>query len=453
MDLAWPHSVLSRVRTACSSDAGMTLIELMMSIMVFTIAMAGIMGGFVSVGQKTRLDKDRVAASNLAARELEIVRNQFNASSTGPLTVAADLDVTNGYPLPGGTVGSSLVVDSVPYTVFRRAQWLPAGTGQSPCDGGSSVTYPTLAVNVRVSWPYMGQVKPVEANTLLTPPKGVLATGTSFVAVKVVSASGKGQEDVPVVLSGTGGTFNGTTAEDGCATIAVSSAGTYTASLNNSGWVDFYGAATPSKTVTASTSSISRLTFNYDKAGSLQLSLTTQTGYALPTGLRSITLSNTGLQPTGTQVRDLGATATTGSVTIPTLWPFTDGYSLWAGSCTQSDPAVAGGSRATSVVVPVGDTATTTTRLAPVQVNVTTSTGSAITNATVTATPVTTTSCVVSENPLTLGVTNSSGQLLTSLPAGTWTLKITGRTAVGSWPNTPNLLPTAAPVTVAVSAA
>jgi prepilin-type N-terminal cleavage/methylation domain-containing protein len=449
MERLRPRSHAIRQRAVLSGDAGVSLIELMMAIMIFAIAMAGITAGFVSVGQKTRLNKDRVAAANLASRELEIVRNVFNASSAGPSTVAADLDVSNGYPLPGGTVGSPLVVDSVPYTVFRRAQWLPAGTGQSPCDGGSGVTYPTLAVNVKVTWPFMGQVKPIESNTLLTPPKGVLASSTSFVAVKVLGSNGLGKEDVPVTIAGTGGTYTATTAEDGCATVAVASSGTYTASLNSSGWVDFYGAANPSKTVTASSSSISRLTFNYDRAARLQLSLSTADGYALPTGLRSITLGNTGLQPSGTQVKDIG---TGGSATITTLWPFSDGYTMWAGSCDQSDPAAAGGSRASAVVLPSSGSATTTTELAPVQVNVTTSTGAAISGATVTATPLSTISCVASENPLTLGVTNSSGQLKTSLPAGSWTLKVTGRTPVGAWPNTPELVPGAVAVTVGVSA-
>jgi len=445
-----PRSHAIRQRALLTDDAGVSLIELMMAIVIFAIAMAGITAGFVSVGQKTRLNKDRVAAANLASRELEIARNVFNASSTGPITIAADLDVTNGYPLPGGTAGSPLVVDSVPYTVFRRAEWLPAGTGQSPCDGGSGVTYPTLAVNVKVTWPYMGQVKPIESNTLLTPPKGVLASSTSFVAVKVLGSNGLGKEDVPVTVSGNGGTYTATTAEDGCATVAVATTGTYTASLNSSGWVDFYGAANPSKSVTTSASSISRLTFNYDRAGSLQLNLTTTSGYALPTGLRSVTLGNTGLQPSGTQIKDIG---TGGNATITTLWPFSDGYTLWAGSCGQSDPAAAGGSRALAVVVPGNGSASTTTQLAPVRVNVTTSTGSAIAAATVTATPLSTISCVATENPLTLGVTNSSGQLQTSLPAGSWTLKVTGKTAVGSWPNTPVLLPGAAAVTVGVSAA
>ena len=83
-------SVLRRMRA--KGDAGISLIELMAAIVVFGIAATGIMAGFIAASQKTRLDKNRVAASNLVARELEIVRNQFNASAAGPLAVAADPD-------------------------------------------------------------------------------------------------------------------------------------------------------------------------------------------------------------------------------------------------------------------------------------------------------------------------------------------------------------------------
>ena len=441
----FPH--MERLRRA-PDDEGMSLVELMMAIMVFGIAMAGLMGGFISVGQKTRLDKDRVAAANLAARELEIVRNEFNASSSGPLTVAASSSVTNGYPLTGGTTGQPLVVDNVPYTVIRRAEWLPAGTGQSPCDGGSSVTYPTLAVNVQVSWPSMGQVAPVESNTLLTPPKGVLASSVSFVAVKVLSAAGQGQEYIPVTLTGPGGTLTGTTAEDGCATVAVSTAGTYTASLSKTGWVDFYGAATPSKSVTAASSSIARLTFNYDRAASIRVRLLTDAGYALPTGLRSVTLANTGLQPSGTAVRDIG---TSGSYTLATLWPFTDGYTVWAGSCTQSDPATAGGARDTAVVTQPGNTSEEDVLLGAVSVTVRTAGGAAVTGAAVTAVPLATAGCAVSENPLSLGTTDATGVLKVSLPAGQWTLQVTGRTPSGAWPTTAAVLPGAAPLSQVVT--
>ena len=52
---------------------------------------------------------------------------------------------------------------------------------------------------------------------------------------------------------------------------------------------------------------------------------------------------------------------------------------------------------------------------------------------------------------MTLGVTNGSGVLKTSLPAGAWTIKVSGKSPSGSWPNTAVLLPTSSPIAVTVT--
>ena len=38
-----------------------------------------------------------------------------------------------------------------------------------------------------------------------------------------------------------------------------------------------------------------------------------------------------------------------GQTTVTGLWPFPDGYSLWAGTCNLNDPAASGGTRADPV--------------------------------------------------------------------------------------------------------
>jgi len=101
--------------------------------------------------------------------------------------------------------------------------------------------------------------------------------------------------------------------------------------------------------------------------------------------------------------------------------------------------------------VPSNGSASAIRRLAPVRVNVTTATATPIANATVTATPVSTVGCDATENPLVLGVTNASGQLFTSIPAGNWVLRVTGRSPAGSWPTVTGLLPTNAPTTMGVT--
>jgi hypothetical protein len=177
--------------------------------------------------------------------------------------------------------------------------------------------------------------------------------------------------------------------------------------------------------------------------------MATTSGYAPPTSLPQVTLGNTGLQPAGFKyVATSGATTT-----ITSLWPYlSDGYTSWAGACTQADPAASGGSRSPAVIVAAGGSGTSTVTLAPVTVTVTktTSGGLAVSGATVTATPSNTANCASTENPLILGVTNSTGALATSLPAGAWTIKVSGKSPVGSWPVTGVLLPTSAPSTIQV---
>jgi prepilin-type N-terminal cleavage/methylation domain-containing protein len=448
------HGGVLRRLVRRGDDAGLTLIELMFALVIFAIVAAATVAGLTLALNTGRLDRNRVAAANLAARELEIVRTEFTASPAGPTTLAAQNYVTDPHPLPGGTAGQPIVVDNVAYTVVRNVQWLPTGTGQSACDGGSAITYPTLAVNVKVSWPRMDGVQAVTSNTILTPPKGVLSSSLGFVAIPVVNAAGQPSAGQPVTLTGPGGTLTDTTATDGCAVFSITTPGTYTASITTPGGVDFYGNATSSQSVLASAGTLVKgKPFTYDQASTLNVKFETAGGFALPTSLPQLTLGNTNLQPTG--IKTLPSTGTTTALTG--LFPFSDGYTVWAGGCQQSDPAAAGGTRTATVVAP-GQSKNVDAHLAPVTVQAVQGINP-LAGATVVAVPVSDTGCVATtppaapnpDNPLTLGVTDATGQLNTSLPAGSWQLEISGMSpAGGSWPTTPTLLPNSAPSSVTV---
>jgi hypothetical protein len=147
--------------------------------------------------------------------------------------------------------------------------------------------------------------------------------------------------------------------------------------------------------------------------------------------------------------------AATGTDTpIGALWPFTSGYSVWAGGCDQADPSKAGGSRPPSIPLTAGVTESIDVLLAPVTVRVVDSLGTPVAGAEVRATPVSTLNCQTGEGLLNLGTADAAGELKTSLPAGAYTLSVVGRTADGgTWPVTPSSLPldTATEQLVAVS--
>lgn len=427
-----------RPRVDASDDAGLTLVELMVAIVLFGVAATGVAYGLQAATKSVRDNRMRVQAANLAARELEIVRNEF-AQPDGPQTLGASSVTLNPHPLPGGTSSQPLNIDGAKFTLRRNVQWLPAGAGTSPCDGGSAVTYPSLAVHVQVSWQQMGLSKPVVSNTLLTPPKGTLNSPMSFVAVKVQGASGSGVSNLPVTLAGPGGTESRNTASDGCAVFPVAVMGTYTASVSAAGYISFDGHPSASKTTTVTAGKLTQVPLiSYDRAATLQARMVSLSGHALPSPWPAITLFQPGLPSPFTKK----FTTSGADTTVGTLWPFTTGYSAWAGGCDQADPAKAGGTRPPSVPLTPGAVETIDVTLAPVTVRVHDSLGAPVAGAVVEARPTDVANCQTGETVLTLGTVDGNGELKTSLPAGAYTLSVVGHAPDGgAWPVTPSTLP------------
>jgi prepilin-type N-terminal cleavage/methylation domain-containing protein len=436
-------------------DEGLSMAELLMAMVIFGIAATAITGGFLTALKSTRSDRNRVQASSLAARELEITRNEFFAiSGTGPADLAAADYVVDGHPLPGGTAGTALTVDRTPYTVVRNVEPLISGTGVSPCDGGGAVKYPQFQVTATVTWPVMAGVKPVTSTTVLTPHKNTISTTNGYVTVKVVDSTGAVSSGRSITITGPGGTDTDVTGADGCAVFVEATPGTYTASLNDTGYVDFYGSQSPTKSGAVVAGGLKQLVpFNYDLKARLDVTLTTDATYGLPTGYATIrptiVVANNQMTPSGIKTVVLSG-ANSGQ--IDGLYPFSDGYGAWVGSCSQSRPAAL-----TATVIAPGANAPTTIRLAPVKVTLTGLLAAPVSGSTIVAVPVAATGCVAGENaasPLTLGVTDSTGTLMTSLPAGSWTLKSTTGVhvvPVGAWPTTTALQPASAASTVAIA--
>lgn len=398
----------------------MTMIELMVSLTILALVSSSFAYGLQLAMSTTREDRARVQASNLAARELEIVRNEFGASKTAPATLGATSQVTNPHPLPGGTAGQPLDLDGTKFTVRRTVEWLPAGTGTSPCDGGTAVTYPSLGVNVRVSWAdNTNKTRDVESNTVLTPPKGTLpATIKGFIAAKVQGADGKPVESLRVDISGPGGSDSRVTAGDGCAVFGVSTAGNYTVTLNVAGYVSFDGQPSTSKPAVVAAGSIQIVPFSYDAAATLVLDHVITDGvgpdFKLPVPKSSVTLFNPSLPTMGKKE------IASGTTTVSGLWPFPDGYSVWAGTCAVNDPTLTGGKRAAPVIAAPGQTKTAEVALRPVQVTFFDSSDQPLPNRDVVATVINQTGC--KEKTLSLGKTNAEGVVRSALPYGQWTV-------------------------------
>ncbi len=411
------RSPFVRLRRRLAADSGFSLIEAVVALSILALVSTSFTYGMNLALRVTRDDRLRQQATHLAERELEIVRNKFQHSDeSGQLGVLQAGRVINDAPLPGGTQGQPLQIDGREFIVERTNSIQLKGNGESPCDGGGSVDYLTIAVNVAVSWSDSGKTHTVESNTLLTPVKGVEGD-VGYIAAKLTDSTGGGTENVAVLASGPSTSVTQYTAADGCAVFMFSSAGDYTLELNSAGYVNQEGFQNTEKTATLEKGKLKVIPFSYERAATLSVGYATAPGHSLPTTLPGLTLFSSGLPAPG----EMHVPGGSDPVTVDGLWPYPSGYAVWAGTCDQNDPALntLGHPRPVAVQADAGDTVAMTVDLAPVSVR-TVAAGVGIDGVTLVATPVSPAGCDAAELTLTLGATSGGGYLNTSLPAGSW---------------------------------
>ena len=386
------------------ADEGMTLIEVLVAITLFAVMAGSILAFLGGAIRLTRDDRFHMEASTLASRELEITRDAFASSSRGPTSIDTNLAV-NPSPLPGGTVGQPLVVDNVPYTVKRTAQWSEVGsTAASTCDAGSSVELSYLRVHVEVTWPGLGSRPPVAMDTVMTPPKGTYSTLTGHIGVKIIDAAGHPYDGMTVTATSAAGTLTESTSSDGCALFAFLTPATYQIKASAPGYVNRNGDPNGTATAQVQAGQLWRTTIEYDRSATITAQLVTDAGYALPSPISfPLVLGNSALLPSGTkQVNGTGTLRT-----VANLWPFPSGYQVWAGACRDNDPH--GG----PVTTTSGGTSLVNISLGPVDIQ-------GPPNTVVTGSQVADSSCSGGQS-ITLGTTGADGKLKTSAPYGYWT--------------------------------
>ncbi|MBV9096717.1 MAG: prepilin-type N-terminal cleavage/methylation domain-containing protein [Frankiaceae bacterium] len=429
----------ARLSRSVKSDEGVTLVEVVISLMVFGIIASAVGSMLIGSLITSRTDRNRVAAAGLAARELDITRDAFSSNALGPRSVVEG-QVVNPDPLPGGAAGQAIVVNNVPFTITRTAEWTNQ-VAAGPCDNGNSGQLAYLRVTVNVTWP--NATKPVTTTTLLTPRLGTYKNGEGNIKVKVVDANGAPQSGIVVSAGGT--TIS--TATDGCAFFAFLDPGTYTVSVNTTGYVDQQWNQLSSQQVTVQGNQVSNVTFAYSRSATLNLTWATLgglTGYSAPSAM-TVTAGNTAIQPSGTL--DLTGRGVSG---VYNAWPYTTGVSVWAGNCADADPQggfgaapqtpyYSGATRTAPVATVSGQSQSASVIAVPVRVNVTSASNAAVTGLTVIAVHAADpagTPCASGET-LTAPVTTASGGITqVLLPYGKWTLQVSGKTLQSgkTWP-------------------
>ncbi|MCV2394575.1 prepilin-type N-terminal cleavage/methylation domain-containing protein [Actinotalea sp. M2MS4P-6] len=312
----------ARRRLLAGDDAGVTLIEVVVATVILAIIASSVLGLVITAQKQSVSNRNRVAASNLAAREIELVREQFMATSSGPVDLANEGMVTNPHQFEGAGAGDPLVVDGTEYTVSRSSSWNITGTGESACEGGSLVTHPSLIVTVSVTWPGMGSVQPVSNSAVLAPERDVNpGTGASFAAVAVTNAAGEPSAGRTVRVYSTTESRAGMTDASGCAVIQLNppvGGTTYTAAFPNPGYVDITGTENPERTIglinPGELAASTRISL--DRAGSVVIRVTGGVTDAEAAG-SVVTLYQS--EASGTSTRPITLTGV--NTTVGNLWP------------------------------------------------------------------------------------------------------------------------------------
>jgi hypothetical protein len=414
------------------------MLEVIVSMVIFGIAAVVVAGLIVNALGLTKSNTERTTAANLAAEQIEAIRD------------TRTLDIPDGQ-----TVLPDRVVGGTSYGITQTANFIAGGASSSVCTGTSNQLSYKL-VTVVVTWPGMGSVQPVRSDTLRSLGIGVDGLDQRFgaLAALVQGSAGELQSGVQVTLM-PGGTVR-TTGIDGCAMfVGLDPAVTYTVSVNQPGYVGIDGGQLLTKpNAGIRPGEVTRAVLNYQQAGALRATLTPPPGF-LPPARLSLTLKNTLFAPSterafpdcvsapGPPQGCVAGTPRTAAALYPGF------YGAWAGTCADAAPAPL----PDNTLVRAGAIADTTVGLGGLTIEVRNLLGLPVTGKTVYAVHLADSGCLGGESwPL---LPDLASDLQAALPLGWWTLALTPDASgppVGGWPRVRIATPAAVPAPVVVLA-
>ncbi|MFF1878185.1 prepilin-type N-terminal cleavage/methylation domain-containing protein [Leifsonia sp. NPDC058230] len=176
------NSLRARLNQPADREAGFTIIEVMVAMMIFMIIAVGVAAALTSSLTLTKDSRSREVAANLAAQDIDVARSINDVMTIVP----AQTDV---------------VVDGLRYTITRSVAWVTTGGGDGAC-GTADGALQYKHVNVRVDWQGRSQVIPeVQADTLIAPNGRINDPSMGTILVSVTGVSGAGIPGITVSVT------------------------------------------------------------------------------------------------------------------------------------------------------------------------------------------------------------------------------------------------------------
>jgi Tfp pilus assembly protein PilV len=320
-------------RRELASQDGFALMEVIIAAAVLVLVVIGVLAGLDSVTSTAGANKARTVAATLAEKDQERLR--------GMKTLDIDKMNLEPYDVPVG---------KVTYHVESEAAWVYDASGDEVSCGVAQGKASYMRITSTVTSPITGKaVKPVVISSIVAPQVGATAAGSLSVVVK--GAAGQPIKDVTVTAPPSPNVE--TTNELGCAVFGQLTAGTYKVTLSKTGYVDKEGVANPTNDVSVSAGSMSTQEFAYDVGASITVDVKDKPATnadepsatvlaangELLAGLRTFALTGPVSGPNPAYPTDTAQGTYSGkSFLLTGLFPFTNGYTFYAGRCSGNDP-------------------------------------------------------------------------------------------------------------------
>nr|WP_158270297.1 type II secretion system protein [Mycetocola zhujimingii] len=239
----------------------MTLIELVVAMMVFSLVTLSVAYSSIAIMTATRDARHRQVATNLAAQEID------RARSAGKI-----LDLLNDTEVE--------TVNGTTYTINRRTSWFNGTQDGGACaatDSGVGGALQYKQINVLVTWPNMTDPDSgVRADTLLAPESKINDPKLGTILVQVTNTNGGVSGiDVDATAEGDGAKTltepKAPTDAEGCTYLLRVTPGKYKVQISESGYVNEKNIPKPTQLVPVVAGGTSSARFTFDKSGSVKV--------------------------------------------------------------------------------------------------------------------------------------------------------------------------------------
>ena len=311
-------SSLNLCRLRFRGQEGFTLVETVVSAALLATIALGVYAGIDGPAAVSGTNQARTIADGLAQQD----QDRMHQMRT--------VDLSNYQS------SRTVTVQGINFSVASRSDWVTDSSGSISCTN-SSTQANYMKITSTVTWPSIGSAKPVVLDSLVAPAPAAFGTNQGNLSVQILDPSGNGVSGFPVTLGAPVSSTLSTNAV-GCAFFGYIPAGNYTATWSQQGWVDPGGnnsISVPTSVTAGSTTVVSQ---SYAPAASIAVSFDTQVGSnpPQPAQAAAVSVAAPGLPAPG--MRTFTSSTPQSTITAGSLFPFTTGYGVYAGSCTADSP-------------------------------------------------------------------------------------------------------------------